>query len=317
LENGERQQLPEVLAFAAELRHWREMAGHSQKKLAGMVGYTASYVSKVEGGTVLASREFAESADQHLQAGRALVRRWREMREALLSVPKARMHHERLSTEDVQSAPGTELVVEHEHAELAYRDGVYRTSVRRQLRNTGTQPVTQYLIRIAVDRYPSDPELSNQFHRESPLTWEEIGLSATCAEEPMTWRIKHDRDAAKEVWLLFENRDGRFPLYPGDTTWINYLYAVSAQKWGQWWTRAVRLPTRRLSMKLILPARLQPQVWGVATSMTADASPFRTPFTREHEDDQLTFTWSTDEPPLHTRYRVEWRFRMPDDGEPS
>jgi hypothetical protein len=239
------------------------------------------------------------------------------MRDSLALEPRDRQHHERPATEEPQSAPGTELVVEHEHAELAYREGLYWTSVRRQLRNTGTQPVTQYLIRIAVDRYPGDPERSNQFHRQNPLTWEEIGLSATCVDEPMTWRVKHDRDAAKEVWLLFENREGRFPLYPGDTTWINYVYAISARKWGQWWTRAVRLPTRRLSMTLIFPARLQPVVWGIASSMTAEASPFRSPIARQQEADQVMFTWSTDEPPLHARYRVEWRFRVPDDGEPS
>jgi peptide deformylase len=207
------------------------------------------------------------------------------------------------------------LVVEHEQARLTYRDGVYETRIRRQLRNTGTQPVTQYLIRIAVDRYPGDPERSNQLYREDPLTWEEIGLSATCGDEPMSWHVKHDRDAFKEVWLLFENSDGRFPLYPGETTWISYLYTVSAHKWGPWWQRAIRLPTRRLSMTVVFPARLQPVVWGITTSMTAEASPFATPISRVQNDDQVMFTWSTDEPPLHARYRIEWKFKASDEGE--
>jgi hypothetical protein len=96
----------------------------------------------------------------------------------------------------------------------------------------GSQPVTQYLIRIAVDRHPGDPERSNQLYRKDPLTWEEIGLSATCGEEPMSWRVKHDRDAFKELWLLFENPDGRFPLYPGETAWICYEYTRSARRSG-------------------------------------------------------------------------------------
>jgi peptide deformylase len=29
----------------------------------------------------------------------------------------------------------------------------------------------------------------------------------------------------------------------------------------------------------------------------------------------MVFTWSTDEPPLHARYRIEWKFRVPDEGE--
>jgi len=157
LEPEEAQQAPAVGAFIAELRHWREVAGCSQKRLAGLVGYTPSYVSKVERGTVLASRSFAESADQHLRAGRAIIRRWRDMHEALVELSVGKARHDEPPVDDPQSAPGSDLVVEHEIAELSYQGGVYTTRVRRQVRNTGAQPVTQYLIRIAVDRYPGDP----------------------------------------------------------------------------------------------------------------------------------------------------------------
>jgi hypothetical protein len=88
----------------------------------------------------------------------------------------------------------------------------------------------------------------------------------------MAWHVKHDRDAFKEVWLLFENADGQFPLYPGETTWIEYVCTVSAHKWGPWWQRAIRLPTPRLSMTVVFPAKLQPAVWGITTSMTAEAT---------------------------------------------
>jgi peptide deformylase len=315
LEPEEAQQNPAVAAFIAELRHWREVTGYSQKALARLVAFSPSYVSKVERGTVFASRSFAESADQHLRAGRALIRRWREMHEALVELSGGSARHDEPLADDPQSAPGPDLVVEHEMAELTYRDGMYQTHIRRLLRNTGAQPVTQYLIRIAVDRYPGDPERSNRLYREDPLTWEEIGLSATCGDETMSWHVKHDRDAFKEVWLLFENADGRFPLYPGETTWISYVYTVSAHKWGPWWARAIRLPTRRLSMTAIFPARLQPVVWGITTSMTAEASPFPTPISHQQKGDQVVFTWSTDEPPLHARYRIEWKFRVPEEGE--
>jgi peptide deformylase len=313
LDPEEAQQNPAVEAFIAELRHWREVAGYSQKALAKLVEYTPSYVNKVEHGTVLASRSFAESADEHLRAGRALIRRWKDMHDSLIELSASKGRHDEPPADDPQSAPGPDLVVEHEQAELTYRDGMYQTRIRRQLRNTGTQPVTQYLARIAVDRYPGDPERSNKLYREDPLTWEEIGLTATCGDEIMAWHVKHDRDAFKEVWLLFENVDGRFPLYPGDTAWISYVYTVHARKWGPWWARAIRLPTRRLSMTAIFPARLQPVVWGITTSMAADASPFPTPISRQQKGDQVVFSWSADEPPLHARYRIEWKFRVPDD----
>ena len=315
LEPEEVQQNPAVVAFIAELRHWREVAGYSQKALARLVGYTPSYVSKVERGTLPASRAFAESADEHLRAGRALIRRWRDMHESLVELSAGRAGHDEALADDPQSAPGSDLVVEHEQGVLTYRDGLYETRMRRLLRNTGDQPVTQYLVRIAVDKYPGDPERSNQLYREDPLTWEEIGLSAECGGEPMSWQVKHDRDAFKEVWLMSENGDERFPLYPGETTWISYVYTVSARKWGSWWQRAIRLPTRRMSMAVVFPARLQPVVWGITTSMTAESSPFPTPIARQESDDQVVFTWSAEEPPLHARYRIEKKFKVPDEGE--
>lgn len=89
----------------------------------------------------------------------------------------------------------------------------------------------------------------------------------------MRWEAKHDRDAFKEVWLLFDNEQGRFPLYPCDSVWIEYAYTVSDTKWGRWFQRAVRLPTEHLEVVLAFPAALDPVVWGTETSMTAEASP--------------------------------------------
>ncbi|MFI2311532.1 hypothetical protein [Streptomyces sp. CB00072] len=187
--------------------------------------------------------------------------------------------------------------------------------MRRLLRNTGTEPVTRYLIRISVDRYPGDPEQSNAHYRAHPLTWEELDLTATCRGEKMRWQAKHDRDAFKEVWLLFDNEHGRFPLYPGESVWIEYAYTVGHEKWGNWFQRAVRLPTEQLEVQLVFPAALDPVVWGTETSMTAEASPLRTPPIRRDAGEQRTFTWITTTPALHARYRLEWRFRAQPEPE--
>lgn len=312
----EDESLQSTSAFIAELRHWREVTGFSQKALARVVGYDPSYVSKVERGTVVPSREFAENADRQLRAGRALVRRWSEAYGSAGAAGETRRAHEGIP-DDPQSAPGSALVVVHEHAELAYLDGTFRTRIRRQLRNVGTEPVTQYLIRIAVDRYPGDPERSNRLYRGRPLTWSEIGLGAECEREPMIWRVKHDRDAFKELWLLFENADARFPLYPGETRWIEYRYTVQADKWGPWWQRAIRLPTHRLSMSLDFPSELAPVVWGMETSMSATATPFRTSIERHERDARVLFLWHTEDPPLHARYRIEWKFRNSAGDQPD
>ncbi|MFB6533153.1 hypothetical protein ACFCY8_03650 [Streptomyces noursei] len=181
--------------------------------------------------------------------------------------------------------------------------------MRRLLRNTGEEPVTRYLIRISVDRYPGDPERSNAHYRAHPLTWDELDLTTTCRGEAMRWQAKHDRDAFKEVWLLFDNEHGRFPLYPGESVWIEYAYTVGDDKWGNWFQRAVRLPTEQLEVQLVFPADLDPAVWGTETSMTAEATPLRTPPVRSDDGDLRQFTWITTTPALHARYRLEWRFR--------
>jgi peptide deformylase len=163
-----------------------------------------------------------------------------------------------------------------------------------------------------VDRFPHDPAGSNRHHRQHPLTWEELDIEAFAgtgqAIERMDLRPKLDRDAAKEVWLLFANEHGQFPLYPGERTTIEYAYTVGEEKWGQWFQRAVRLPTRHLTVRLDFPAEFEPQVWGFETSLAADV-PVRNPVERRVEAGRALFEWSTDAPLLNARYRLEWSFR--------
>ncbi|SNQ50661.1 Peptide deformylase [Frankia canadensis] len=201
------------------------------------------------------------------------------------------------------------LVVEEDRAELRYDDGMYVAHQRRLVLNTGVEPVTRYLMRISVDRFPGDQERAARLYRRDPLSWDELQLSARCGDEQMACQVKTDWDALKEVWLLFENSRGRFPLYPGESTWIEYSYRVREEKWGPWFQRAVRVPTTFLSVVLDFPADVDPVVWGMETSMTADAFPFRTAIARTDTDDRRIFTWSTNNPPLHARYRLEWNFR--------
>ncbi|WP_037603825.1 helix-turn-helix domain-containing protein [Streptacidiphilus rugosus] len=294
--------------FAAEVSYWREVRGDSKRGLALKMGFDPSYVSHIESGRHKPTEEFARQADKHLQAGNAIWQRYLAYETARrtgggTAQPVPAQRH------DMPYATGSALVVEHDQARLDYDGSSYRATMRRRLRNTGSEPITRYLIRISVDRYPGDPELSNAHYRANPLTWDELTLTATCRGEEMVWSAKHDRDAFKEVWLVFENSRGRFPLYPGESVWIEYAYTVSDTKWGCWFQRAVRLPTQHLQVQLAFPARLDPVVWGTETSMTAEASPLRTPPVRSEEDGARIFTWSTAAPALHARYRLEWRFR--------
>jgi peptide deformylase len=301
-------------AFAVELARWRMDRGLTKKQLAAQMGFDPSYVSHVEGRRHRPTEDFARRAEAVLHAGGSIWRCFQQYDE---------MRHAR-ATSGVTSRdppvleqwlpPGTGLVVEQEVATLSYQDGAYRYIIRRALYNAGTEPVTRYLVRIVVDRYPNEPGRSNQHHHDHPLTWEELDLKAFCgdppAQERMEWRAKQDRDADKEVWLLFENEQGRFPLYPGQRTTIEYACTIGEDKWGLWFQRAIRLPTRRLSIRLDLPSALEPQVWGVETSLSAEEAPLRTPVVRHDDGDRAQFEWTTDGPLLNARYRLEWRFRL-------
>lgn len=283
------------------------------------MGFDPSYVSHVEGRRHRPTEDFARRAEAVLEAGGAIWQRFKEYDE--LRHARAERAHRDPPVPGQWMPPGTGLIVERELATLTHLGDAYRCVIRRELYNAGTEPVTRYLVRIAVDRYPNDPGRSNLHHREHPLTFAELRLRAYREDgderEAMHWRAKHDRDAFKELWLLFENADRRFPLYPGDRTTIEYAYCVGHDKWGPWFQRAVRLPTRQMAVRLDLPAAVDPQVWGAETSLSAEEGPLRTPVTRREDADRVIFDWATEDPPLNARYRLQWRFRGRPDAEPE
>jgi peptide deformylase len=266
------------------------------------MGFDRSYVSHVESGRHPASADFARKAEAALSAGGELWQAWQE------TGGTADEH----ATPIVRRGSGG-LLVERDHAELRYDGERFVATMRRSIVNTGSDPVTRYLMRISVDRHPGDPEASNRLYRRAPLTFAELALTARRDGEPMAWQTKLDRDSFKEIWLRFENGDGRFPLYPGERAGLEYAYTVGDDKWGPWFQRAVRLPTARLSVRLVFPAGLGATVWGTETSATAEATPLHTPIARRRDRGSDVFEWSVAEPPLNARYRLEWRFRNPED----
>jgi transcriptional regulator with XRE-family HTH domain len=308
-------------AFATELARWRVDRGMTKKQLAARMGFDPSYISHIEGRRHRPTEDFARRAEAVLNAGGSIWRRFQEFDEARQARGPVTLLAREPAIPTQWLPPGTGLVVELEEAQLTYRDGMYYVVVRRALYNAGNEPVTRYLVRVAVDRYPGQPARSNEHHRSHPLSIEELELTAYCGEpgvaEQMVWRAKQDRDAYKEIWLLFENADGRFPLYPGERTALEYRYQIPELKWGSWFERAVRLPTRRLVVQMRFPGTLDPQVWGVETSMAAEEAPLRTPITREHDGDMSIFTWRTDDPSLNARFQLQWRWRGQQSAPPA
>jgi peptide deformylase/transcriptional regulator with XRE-family HTH domain len=295
-----------VAEFSAALVRWRGQRGLSKKQLAAVMGFDPSYVSHVEARRHRPTEDFARRADVALEAAGELVALFDAFDTARQTVQGPRPRTEAPSP---WRAGAAGLIVEREVAELTYVDGRYWCTVRRDLHNAAREAVTRFPVRIAVDRYPGEPERSNRHHRDHPLTLAEVELTARCGDEPMSWQVKQDRDTFKELWLLFENDDARFPLYPGDRATIAYRYGVGDDKWGHWFQRSIRLPTRHLTVHIDLPSALNPVVWGTESSLTAEAAPLRSPIRDMRADERIRFEWEIDEPALGARFRFEWRLR--------
>ncbi|WP_226962750.1 helix-turn-helix domain-containing protein [Streptomyces sp. C8S0] len=168
--------------FAATVAHWREVRGLPKRALALQMGFDPSYVSHIESGRHKPTEDFARRAEETLGAGKAIWKCWLDYEAAKArtapssSVPAPRRMEQPYAT-------GSAIVVEHDAARLDYDGRLYRLTMRRLLRNTGTEPITRYLIRISVDRYPGEPERSNAHYRQHPLTWDDLALTATCRGE--------------------------------------------------------------------------------------------------------------------------------------
>ena len=138
---------PQINGFALELRRWRDVRGLSRQALAARLGYSRPYVSKIESGSEKRSQHFATCAEATLQAGGAL-------RAAFAQFNSTRPTVIRAAAVEAADMTGS-LVVDHDDANLSFDGHTYRLTQRRRLINGGTEPITRYLIRISVDRYPT------------------------------------------------------------------------------------------------------------------------------------------------------------------
>lgn len=285
-----------IEAFRRELTRRRTEAGLSKKALARRMSFDPSYVSHIESGRHRPTEDFARRADDVLGSGGRLWLLWREY-------DRARHGSAGNAVVPAQSGlpadPHSDLVVEREEASMRFDGENYVMTIRRHLHSVGTKPVALYWIKIAVIDNP-----------QPPLSWEMINLSASCNGEPMKWRVAVDQPTVKQVWLQFKNDSYEFPLYPGERAWIEYQYTVARDAWGEYFQRAIRLPTRYLSVRMSFPAALRPRVWGTETSMTADGAPLAGSPQMEHAaNGQVEWFWEIPHPQLNARYRLLWQFR--------
>ena len=78
--------------LGAEMREWRNYRGRSLGKLGSQINYSPSYMARVERGAQSASADLVSAYDQALDAGGALVRKYRRNQEAETRDLSARVH---------------------------------------------------------------------------------------------------------------------------------------------------------------------------------------------------------------------------------
>jgi hypothetical protein len=203
------------------------------------------------------------------------------------------------------------LIIDHEHVVFRY-DGInYYQSTTRSLTNGSAEAIDRYPFRIAVDRYPREPEKSQRQYEKYPFAVADSAISGWHESpehdrEPMDWEVQQDLPSFKEIWLLFKNGERKFPLLPGQSCIISYEYAATDRHWGPWSKRMIRIPTHKLSLEFTFPRELGPEMESSETSITATPTPLT--LTERQEDDRTIFTWEKVDPPLNAQYRFDWRF---------
>jgi transcriptional regulator with XRE-family HTH domain len=303
--------VPQRAEFAGEFLRWRLTAQLSQGQLGDRMGYDRTYINKVERGALDPTAHFAEKADEAFGLNGDLAALWRAFDTARRMQAMGRGRRPPHADKDQAAA---DIVVQHDEAWLRRGPDAYDVRMRKTILNVGQVPVLRYLMRVTVDKYPGEPKRSNAYYRGRPLTMEELHLAAHCEGEPMDIQVAQDRDSSKEIWLLFCNPRCQFPLYPGKQAVVEYSFRVCLSKWGDFFQRSIRLPTRRVSVHLEFPAALEPVVWGVETSPAANELLFANPI-EQTVSDAVQFDWSAHRPPIGTRYRLQWRLAADDHKE--
>ncbi|TDC36952.1 helix-turn-helix transcriptional regulator [Micromonospora sp. KC213] len=297
-------------AFVQELTHWRHQRRLSKKELAERTGFDPSYVSHIENGRHQPTEEFARRAELALDSGNRIWQRY----VAFAGTRPVAGRPPVLGPTAVPPPTGPHLVIDDEQADLALVDGAYECRFRRVLHSVGTEPITRHTVQIDIDRFPDDPARSTAFHSRHPLTLDEVDFRAYLGvdrPEPMRWRVTRSRDAFLKITLPLEIGGAPAPLYPGQRTVVDYAYRVPAWKFGDWLQRDIRLPTRRLTVRLAFPAAARPTVWASETSFTSETTADVTP-RRQERAGVVAYEWEVPRPRLRAQYRVHWRY-----GDPS
>lgn len=219
------------------------------------------------------------------------------------------------SLENVNQATGNFLFLE-DYVYLRYDQDldVYHLKFQKKIQNIGQIPITRVYCRIAVDKFPGEPERSREHYRKFPLEMDKINFRAFDRnEEELNYEVEFDYDSNKEIYILLRSGNVYKSLYPGETTDIYYTFTVSTLYWGPFLERNIRVETKKARVVLVFPERLNIRVWGIEKSLAIGELPISPAIMQsrsidEGEEALMKYEWTTTAPSLYSRYRFMWQF---------
>ena len=233
-----------------------------------------------------------------------------ELGQRLLESPSEEWYLRAAGVSDDSSKGGKKLIIDHEHAELHFDGEYYHHTITRTMTNRSAVNIDRHPFRIAVIRFPDDPERNRQQYITYPMTIEDSEIqtwhdSADGVRRAMGWEVQEDLPDYKEIWMLFRDDQEVFPLGPGESCSVSYYYKVSRRHWGNWSKRKIRIPTSKMSVVFSFPTRTIPRMTAKRLSVDREDEPIL--MTRCEEGDKVFFNWDV-VPPLNAQYQFDWDF---------
>jgi predicted phosphodiesterase len=202
-----------------------------------------------------------------------------------------------------------QLEIEYERDHLEFDGSHYHVRIEKKYYNPTDRPWTHIDALVLANAFPDDPVRSRQLYHERPLELEALGFSARQDGREITYAVLHDLDSSKELHLVLTDDSGRLRgLGTGESTVLDYSFTIDRERWGPYFERHIRRPTRRIECELVFPLGSLGALELVANRHITDRTLGSELEVREAGGKQI-WRWENDGPRLQSRYRFMWRFK--------
>ncbi len=202
-----------------------------------------------------------------------------------------------------------QLEIEVERALLRYDGGTYFVRIEKEYRNPTSRPWHDVEARVLVNAYPDDPARSRALYREHPLELEDIGFSARCDGEEVSWAVLGDHDSSKDLLIaLGDPADESTGIQPGEMATVAYDFTIDRRFWGPYFERNIKRMTQSIECELDFPEGALERFSLVCNPRTT-AEPMDDEMRLERVGGREIWRWAHKDPRFQSRYRFTWSFR--------